>query len=299
MHNVAQKAFLLISFMLVFPTGAIADAVFVPSVAFQYKQLEFDQKYETTTAALLGHKANFKQGLPTVNMQLTTIIDRFYIAFKYEDTMQDVRTEVDETQSAVESAGGFGHYLNTGLGDKTEITRSDISLTLGMKIAQNANMFAGYMKGETELIPESFCEPGCTTIHNLQYEHSLTGNRPYKQKYEEEGFYVGTSYSWPVSDVGTLSLSLAYAVMDGLYEDNYNAIGPGFDFKFEGDSKGTSLGLTWSAPINESTGYFIDLRRQQYDMSADPTKNIASWSTVTVETKETLLGLTAGLQWYF
>jgi len=96
-----------------------------------------------------------------------------------------------------------------------------------------------------------------------------------------------------------LSASFAYAKMNGEYNDNLNlgsALQP--NLNFSGDTTGTSIGLTWTAPLGESTSYYIDLRQQSYKMDAkDPTgsnPNLAYLSS-----NETMNSLTAGLQVYF
>ena len=81
--------------------------------------------------------------------------------------------------------------------------------------------------------------------------------------------------------------------MDGEYKDNFAT-----PFKYEGDSEGLSLGLTWSAPLTDNIGYFLDLRYQKYEMDGkDKLGGFSAGSTV--DTDEQLLSSSAGIQWYF
>ena len=123
--------------------------------------------------------------------------------------------------------------------------------------------------------------------------------------YTEKGPYIGASYAWSIADAGVLSASFAYAYMDGDYEDNMMPDTTGVfngsiePFRYSGDTTGTSIGLTWTAPLGESSSYFLDLRRQQYEMSASDDTGLALYNGTKLDSKETMQGFTAGLQFYF
>ena len=128
------------------------------------------------------------------------------------------------------------------------------------------------------------------------WDHELLNLADYEQEYEK-GFFLGASYGLPVQQIGTLSFSWFYALMDGKYTDNYlEGTANPQAFNYEGRLKGYSLGLTWSAPLTDNSGYFVDIRRQRYDMDADDETPIFDGS---VKTEETMMTATLGMQMYF
>lgn len=277
----------------------------IPSIAYQHKQLSFDQKYTDSLLKPInenGRKSDFDIYLPTVNASLTAAMGGFYLTLKMEDTIAEGHVSVDETRPASRSAISDPYYLNVP-GHNTEVERRDRSVTLGYNIWSGLNVFAGYMWGETHLRPEATCftfPVPCSAL-NLAADLENEGREDYRQEYTEEGPYMGLSYGWLIADAGTLSVSAAYAKMDGQFKDNYVTTAFGDEhFNFEGDSTGTSIGVTWSAPLGEASAYFLDIRQQKYSMDGKDTDTPSTYlDTVEVETDETMLGVTAGLQFYF
>lgn len=269
------------------------EVTLIPSIAYQNKHIDFDQEY--TAGKFAGRQSEFSTDIPTVNLTGTAVYDRFYLSYKFEKELTSATTGVDETPER----GNQKYFLNTPAGDETDIEREDQSITFGYNAWQNLNVFVGYMKGKTTLSPDAMCPGICTTpMANLAYDHHVVNIGSYEQEYTEEGFFAGLSYGYRVSDIGTLSASIAYASMDGQYKDNYAAL-PAENFDFEGDSTGFSIGLTWSAPLTDRVGYFVDLRRQAYSMDAKDQTGHAQWLGSEVETDETMLSATAGIQLYF
>jgi hypothetical protein len=284
-----------------------AGITFVPSIGYQQKQLKFDQKYNATAGS---GKADFDVTLPTLNVSLTTSYKRVFATLKYEQNIADGSTTADETQPMTPT-----YYLNIP-GGKTTVDRKDMSFTLGLNVWRSLNIFVGYMQGETKLEPQigcSFVDPELTCdpntnpngLSNIAFLHNygggvaVTGN--YRQKYEEDGPYVGANYSWQIADAGALSVSVAYADMDGKYTDNASDPNHYFTgmlpFDYQGDSTGTSIGLTWTAPLGERSNYFIDIRQQKYSMDAK--ERSGNFPGNEVSTDETMEGITAGVQFYF
>jgi hypothetical protein len=275
-----------------------AGVTFVTSIGYQHKLLDFDQHY--TAGVNSTRSIEFEARIPTANISFTTAYKRLFAALKYETSLTESNVSADESTNSTNL-----YYLNIP-GENTEVTREDMSLTLGYNVWNRLNLFVGYMKGKTELSPQ----PGCTWIGpatscatppgllNLALDHQVDGLPEYQQTYEEDGPYIGASYAWQIADVGSLSFSAAYADMDGEYRDNYSSFA-NQHFKYTGDSTGTSYGLTWTAPLGEQSNYFIDLRRQEYDMDAKDDTGFAIFSGAEVETEETMTGITAGIQAYF
>jgi len=278
------------------------EFTFIPSIGYQHKRLKFEQEY--TAGFNQGRTAEFDATIPTLNTSFTIAKSRLFLTFKYETDLADASVTTKEN-----TAGFLAYQLNIP-GGSTEVEREDMSLTLGYNVWKSLNIFVGYMKGKTELTPDAGCgfsapDSGCLDAGfnptpsarlNLALDHQYSGLTNYQQTYEEEGPYIGLSYAWQIADIGSLSFSAAYAKMDGEYQDNYAAIA-NENFKYTGDSTGTSFGLTWTAPLGESSNYFIDIRKQKYDMDADDDNG--NFPGAAVETKETMKGLTAGVQFYF
>jgi hypothetical protein len=282
---------------LAFPQVAAAagDGItWVPQIGFQYKQLEFKQDF----TGPVTDNGSVEADLPSVSLSLTALYNKFYVAVKYEDSLGDPSGYSDVT------------FTNS----ETNVDREDLSVTFGYNVWGNGNIFVGYMVGETTLKPTPICpsqdyyqgpppaEHDCTSSWlfggdgNFAFDAFLNGDPDYKQSYKEDGVYLGGSYGWKVAQMGTLSVSLAYAKLDTVYKDNFthgDSLVPG---KFTGDADGFSLGLNWSAPLTSRVGYYLDVRTQQYKMdSKDAT---GYWSGVAVETEENILAFTAGIQWY-
>lgn len=288
--------------------------VLIPSIAYQHKQLSFDQKYKDLPVKIIngnnvseqGRKSDFDVYLPTINTSLTAAYSGAYVALKFEQSLAESHVEVDETRPPARSAMSDPYYLNVPHHD-TDVEREDYSVTIGYNVWAGLNIFAGYMWGKTELTPEPTCYtfPVPCSALNLAADRENSGYSPYQQIYREDGPYVGFSYGWVIADAGTLSVSAAYARMDGRFKDNYITPPPpaGYgdeSFDFSGDSTGSSLGITWSAPMGESSAYFLDVRQQKYSMEGKDHGTVSTaFDTVEVETDETMLGFTAGLQFYF
>lgn len=236
-----------------------------PTAGVQMKNLSFDQDLIGGGSVLADASGDFEVDMPVLSLGLTAVYDRYYIAIKRDDSFDDALTN-----TTVPFTGG-----------KSSVQREDLSLTFGMNVADGINAFFGYMDGET-------------TLKNITGFASAQSPR-YEQQYQEDGFFIGASFNLPLQEIGTITFSTAYAFMDGVYEDNFATVGQ--DFEYEGDSEGLSLGVTWSAPLTERIGYYVDLRYQAYDFEGDDANGNFAGSEV--ETEEEMLTYSAGLQWYF
>ena len=67
------------------------------------------------------------------------------------------------------------------------------------------------------------------------------------------------------------------------------------DFSFEGDATGLSYGIRWSQPLTERMGYFIDLRRQDYDIEADEQ---GDFQPSEADSEEVITSISGGIQWF-
>lgn len=277
------------------------DVTIVPSIAYQHKQLSFDQAVSGVINGDSVSSAEFDVIIPTINLSLTTAVDKWYFSLKYEEALTEGTTEVDETERTITAVNLF--TVDDG---EVSVERTDVSFTVGYNIWDRLNVFTGYMSGETTIRPDASCPltlntnpPSCPQI-NLAVFNKVFGGPDFEQTYKEKGLYIGASYAWQVAEVGTISLSAAYADMKGELEDNgIDGFGNDDGLVFEGDSNGLSLGVTWTQPLGDNSSYFIDVRRQAYSMTGTDQSGDPDYVNAKVKTDEVMLGLTAGLQFYF
>jgi len=272
---------------------------FVTSIGYQDKMLSFDQKYKGP-APEDNSTADFSVHMPVGNISFTTSIDRVFLALKYEKSLTEASTEADETDRMTLFNDA---NLLTLDGSELGVEREDKSITLGFNVFRGLNLFIGYMKGETQLTPDPLLNHNNFHYNKsyLVHDERVQGHDvpSYLQTYTEEGPYIGFSYAWRIAEAGTLSASYAYADMNGQYKDNAQCgvVNTCDDFDWRGETKGNSIGLTWTAPLGESSSYFLDLRQQSYNMDGDD--KTGTFPNQSVETEETMQGITAGLQFYF
>ncbi len=260
--------------MLAFSAQQTLALNLIPQLGIQIKNLNFEQKLNDAPPSdtLKNAKGDFSANIPVLSASVTVVHERLFGSLKYETGLSEVSASSDVPFTDADS----------------DITREDFSITLGGKVWKDLSIFYGYMSGETEIEPEP-------VAGNLSDDH-VGRSGQYRQTYKESGLYIGASYGWRINTMGTLSASLAYADMGGTYKDNYAAVA-NQNFKYEGESTGLSIGATWSAPINDQFGYYVDFRRQAYSMDANDTNG--NFATTSVDTDEVMMSLTAGVQLYF
>jgi hypothetical protein len=160
---------------------------------------------------------------------------------------------------------------------------------------RSLGVFGGYLDGETELSPDP--DPSFDNGNgNAAWQQHALGGPTYRQTYGEAGWFLGLGYGWSIGQAGLLSLTGAYAFMDGSYKDNF--VG-GEEFKYEGDSTGYSLALSWFGGITKHVGYYVDLRRQVYDFEGDDKTGNQDFANTSVKTEEVMTSITGGLEFRF
>ena len=300
------------------------DMTYVTSVAFQNKALSFDQTYSGDAS----NKANFSARMPMLNLGFTAVKGKFFVSAKFEKSLVPTSTTTDETNRSLVDPPQAN--LLTHPGGTIDVDRQDYNISVGYNVWRKMNVFAGYLSGKTELSPDPFCADPfrdvllndsdadiCTRLNNSFIQFFLGDSPPelqtppsyyvenqeaYRQEYEEKGWFLGLSYGFPIKEAGTLSLSFAYAFLDGEFKDNANdperQFGGSFEpFNYQGDTRGTSIALTWTGALGDRTAYTVDLRRQAYSLDAED--QTGRLSNVSLTTDEKMLGLTLGVQVYF
>ncbi len=266
-----------------------SEVGFMGGFGFQLKQLYMEQNFKGV-AELEQPSGDLSATIGVLNLQGVVFYEAMYIALKYEMGLSNDAFDSDIP------------YTGEATGLYTEVTRNDISLAIGLKLNEKITVFGGYMAGETELTPEAIgdCPRVVATdpCFNSASKMLHDGFGEYRQEYIEKGFFVGVSTGWDVAP-GRVNASLAYALMDGEYSDNYQDMEAAINFDYRGDSQGVSGAVSWLAPLTDSLAYFVDFRVQNYDMNAKDYSNAPRFDGSRVETTETIVGLTAGLQMVF
>lgn len=279
----------------------------IPAFSYQDKKLSFEQRYSGNAS----NDAKFEVHMPMLNASVTAVYKRFFFKVKIERSMADISATTMETDRS--------QVLESNLisldGSEIDVERSDNSYTFGYNAWRTLNIFVGYLDGETKLVPDAFCANPFDTIpcsrtnrafqqYYLGDEGFVENQATYTQIYSESGIYFGASYSVAIRDYGSLSMSFAQAEMDGEYKDNANdptnAYAATFvAFHYKGQTRGSSISLTWSGPLGDRAGYFFDIRRQRYSMTGNDQTGLPNFNGVTLNTEEKILGISAGVRLYY
>ncbi len=143
-----------------------------------------------------------------------------------------------------------------------QFKREDASLTLGwhpfetfplssdkLAFLKSLSIFGGYSSGKTSV---------------MTYDGG-SGLPPYAvyTEYLDEGMYYGLGYSLRVGDIGSLSLNVAQASMDGSFLVQPSDLG-GVTTTETGTTQGLSYGLTWGGSFRDKATYYLSWRQRSY-----------------------------------
>ena len=170
-----------------------------------------------------------------------------------------------------------------------EWKREEYSVSFGYAITDSFSLFAGYRLSDTE-----FDELG------VDKEFALNSVEPIgifsfftKLDTENDGPFVGGRYNVRIGDIGTLGLNLGVALVESEFTQSFpNEEGAPSATLF-GDTVGTTLGLSWTAPFLgfEGFNYTVGLDGYQYAFEADEEKR--------PDASETVIRASAGVSYLF
>ncbi|MFT7560546.1 MAG: hypothetical protein ACI93R_002467 [Flavobacteriales bacterium] len=289
------------------------NITYIVGLSYQDKNLNFSQRY----SGAASNEADFSVHMPMLNASLTAVYKKVFVKIKAERSMADISANTTETDRSVL----FESNLITLEGSEIDVERTDNSFTVGYVPWRSLSVFTGYLEGETKLTPDAFCanpfsEVPCSRTNRAfqQFvlgDEGIVDNQPsYTQVYSESGYYLGLSYNFKIGELGSLSTSFAMAQMDGEYRDNANDPTNGFAdpvsgaptfvaFHYKGDTTGTSLSLTWTGSLGDSSAYFLNVRRQSYSMDGQDVTGLVNFEGVTLKTDEEILGVSLGVRLYY
>lgn len=183
----------------------------------------------------------FNPSFVTINPNLVLAYSSFYASLAYD---KSISAAPDSSSTVI---GG------TPTATVTDYSRTDTTFTLGYRLNQSFNIFAGYTDGANRFI--TIAATAILIVTDTSYT--------------EKGPFAGVSYSKAFGDKGSLGMSVGYAKLNG---DLKTDIHPGSGgARYTGDTTGFSYGLTWSGPLTGSLSYRVGLKETRYEMK-DPIK---------------------------
>ena len=197
----------------------------------------------------------------------TFIKDGYYFDASFQDSFDE-----EDTFTFEEAA-----FTETFKGD-----RQDYAFTFGKKILNNrAGVYLGYKVGKSQ----------------------ADGDQGEKLSFEEDGFFIGGNYGWPIAGKGVLSVNLAYADLDGDLKEDVTNPGltslpvPPLSMDASSDAQGLSYGVSWSSRFTQKLSYSVALDGREYTF--DNVKDKNPDVIPSDEFKEEFLGATFSLFYLF
>lgn len=180
----------------------------------------------TTTDGSTGNKVTFAPDIISLDYAGTVVYGDVYARYKISQTLKDDKA----IQNSI-----------------ITMERSDQDLTIGQFLSAGVSLFIGYKTGEFQAVVA---------------EDTAATNPTMRVKFVDEGGFAGIGYSTTVGK-GALSISLAYADMDGEMTIKTST---GDVQGTTGETTGTSVSINWSTQISESTNFILGLNTTRYDM---------------------------------
>jgi hypothetical protein len=235
------------------------------------RDIEYDLSSIASETVWRSQDGSLHPGFSGANVEFdfdeTLYIGAFTASALYRDTFVSVALE---TSLSSEDAGlrvrtepfpGPGMPLALDSTTDFDLERIDYSITVGQRVWRGLSLFGGYRYTEFELKAQG---------PNILQEET-------DSKYTEEGFFLGTSYSFRVGEWGALSFSLGYAFLDvDFSQSNVNTMPvPEFfalqEYSFNASATGTSYGIAWTGNLTGDWGYQLSLKHQDYSSDDDAT----------------------------
>jgi hypothetical protein len=190
----------------------------------------------------LDHEVSF----PSANLLLAASLDEWQMSLNGAFTLSDANVSEEE--------------------ERGNASRTDFDLTIGRKLVGGLSLFAGYKRGESK-------------IAFIDREAEDQGNvAKTRESYKFSGPYAGASYSWKFDKAGSLSLSLAYALLsaDNVFAANVDGADPADEIEFDdisgrnkGDLDGFSYALAWTMPVSGQVLFQTKFRINDYQMDIE------------------------------
>ena len=193
-----------------------------------------------TSAAELTLVPSIGFGFSSLNFQPTSgLVDKarfsivdFALTAAYERYYVRINAEVPLGQETTSSGGIIRQFQ-----------REDFGLAVGYILPANFSVFGGISSGKTSIVTYN----GTDIIYT---------------RHEDRGPFVGINYNYSVDDNAAISLSLAYAFMDGSYS---RFVAGGTSTAETGKTSGLSMGVTWSDRYRNEATYYLSYKYKSYN----------------------------------
>ncbi len=285
-------------------TQSYAEITWAAKAALNVKTIDFESETDSITqvnfsdpvmvellelgnidTGVLGSSSNINRSydaqLLALDLSVTASVDSWYVSIGVEPTIADdsVTSDFNNEYSITSSIDSSVITGSTGnIEADYDISRYDLSATIGYKFEQNITVFGGYKYGETT---EEYQADSVILLDYLPNDFEST--------FEESGLFIGGAYTLSFDDIGILTFSAAYAFMENDYKDkgNYEAyneqryqddpLGGGFPvtkINYEGDATGLSLAVSWGGALTQQLRYHVTTRFNEYKYDADGSADI-------------------------
>lgn len=141
--------------------------------------------------------------------------------------------------------------------DDASFDREEYSISIGYAVVENLALYAGYRETSTEFDIDTE-----RTIIGITPADDIVTFEVTELDYEQNGFFVGGNYGWPISNKGALALNLGVAFIDGKVKEDFG--------ETTGETVGITLGMSWTGPLPvENLNYTVGIDGYRYDFEAD------------------------------
>jgi hypothetical protein len=223
------------------------DILFIPRASLSISQYNFTQSKRPGALAPTGINNN---DFPEVNFDVTFkmlgVGGSFLKKGYYFDAFYQKSLKEEDSFILKDPALPDGRFSENFKGD-----REDYTLTFGKKILdKRAGIYIGYKDGKSQ----------------------APGDQGQNLKFQENGFFIGGNYVWPLTKRGSISINLAYARLDGNLSEKINnpafaspaVLAAPLDTNASSDARGLSYGISWSSRITDHVSYTIGLDTKKY-----------------------------------
>ena len=240
----------LLSLALISTTASAEDWSFVSRIGIgimDYSLAVPPRSVVVQGVEMVSEDAEFNASLKFVGLGATVLKDRFYL---------DLYGQISDNDN---SAGTTEVIMpGSGLFEKQKLNeREDYSITVGYRVTDFANIYAGYRVGKT-----SFGRGTLGTRFN----------------FDEEGFFLGGTLLWPILDAGVIAINLAVAELDS--DSDIDVAGAeAFNDSFTASTTGLSYGISWNSRFTDKLSYSIAFDGYEYtfdDADADNSELLGS-----------------------
>lgn len=246
---------------------AFGTCLFSTAVFAEDKTLGFDMglgfNFKQLEYSVVDVK--FKPRFNTLVINATTFYSRASITAEHEVML---------TSDPIYGADSLG-AANT-----VDFKREDSALTLGYSAWRGLTVFGGYKQGST-------------TTYAL---YSALDSQVFTNT--ASGPFIGVNYGFRIGE-GVLGVSFAYADLRG--ETSLLFLGTGVGTDVPGKTRGSSYGISWSAPLTQELQFRLSLKTNRYRFTVnDPAQDLAGIASpaVILNTDEnyTILGISFSKQ---